>query len=58
MLSFDEYKAQIKALPFGKRVGKNVYVSRPDLCEASPALANLLEPLSSPEETTPFATPS
>src|SRR6056297_1023397 len=29
MLSFEEYTAEVKALPFGKRVGKNVYVLWP-----------------------------
>lgn len=45
MLSFEEYTAEVKALPFGKRVGKNVYVLWPDLKEASPLLSKLLEPI-------------
>lgn len=45
MLSFEEYVEAVKALPFGKRVGKNVYVLWPDLKEVSPLLAKLLEPI-------------
>ena len=38
MLSFDEYKSLVNELPYGKRVGRNVYILAEDLKEASPEL--------------------
>lgn len=52
MLSFDEYISQVKSLPFGKRVGKNLYILWPDLAKVSPPLASLLEPLGPVSDTT------
>jgi len=52
MLSFEDYVAEVKAIPFGKKVGKNVYVLWPDLKKASPVLGSLLAPLGNVEETT------
>lgn len=52
MLSYEEYIDAIKAIPFGKKVGKNLYVLWPDLKEASPLLSSLIAPLGKTEETT------
>jgi hypothetical protein len=52
MLSFDEYREVVSSLPFGKKVGKNVYVLWPDLKEAAPTLGRLIEPLGNTGETT------
>ena len=39
MLTFNEYLSNVKALSFGKKVGKNVYVLWPDLKEESALLS-------------------
>lgn len=52
MLTFDEYLSNVRALPFGKKVGKNVYVLWPDLKEASPLLSGIIESIGQVKETT------
>ncbi len=52
MLSFEDYLSAVKSLPFGKKVGKNLYILWPDLCNESPLLTQLLEPIGQPNETT------
>lgn len=39
MLSFEEYKSLVNVLPYGKRVGRNVYILTDDLKDASPELS-------------------
>lgn len=52
MLSFDEYKQAVKALPFGKKVGRSVYVLYDDLVIVSPVLGKILQYLGKIEDTT------
>ncbi len=44
MLSFTEYKSELNNLPFGKRVGKNIYILWDDLKEVSPILSSIIFP--------------
>jgi len=52
MLTFDEYLSNVKALPFGKKVGKNVYVLWPDLKDESPLLSRIIESIGPAKDTT------
>ena len=52
MLDFDEYITAVKGLPFGKRVGKNLYILWPDLQRVSTLLSSLIKPLGKVCDTT------
>lgn len=45
MITFEEYKSAVKSLPFGKRVGQNIYILSDDLTNASPFLYKFISPL-------------
>jgi hypothetical protein len=52
MLTFNEYLSNVKALSFGKQVGKNVYVLWPDLKDESALLSGIIESIGLVKETT------
>jgi len=52
MFTFDQYISEIKALPFGKHVGNNLYILWPDLKEESPILSSIIEPVGQFKDTT------
>jgi DNA phosphorothioation-associated putative methyltransferase len=52
VISFEEYKEAVKALPIGKKVGTNTYILWPDLGMCSPLLRELISAIKSDVDDT------